>query len=311
LDVSHKELKPHLFKFIISQGWQIDKEKVYKELEGSPEVRKEIMFDIYNKLPEDELNNYLDWYNIDGDIIYKVLGLRNYERWKTRIISDLDDGFEKFYLESSNKFLQKYGSSGEILPGWINLKEFIRNSFISIALSIAIEYDNPESIRLARKYINSEDPRTKQSAIRIIDKYGDLSDAQALVNVCLNSYGTSKNLAANAALKLKPGLGGVPTTFLLTNDYDLIKLALKSLRNEPITKTKKVVETLLKNDHEYIRSQAILYLIDMLPKEELVDTLTSYPNNIYYYNVVCWLDRMLYANSPLKEVYRKRLEKGY
>lgn len=309
LESSNNEMRPNLYKFLINQGQQINLEEIEKELEGSSEAKNEILFYMYNKISDEELNNSLDWFNNDGHIIYKVLCLRNYGKMKTRIVADLDNNFEKLYIESHGKFLQKYGSIGaDILRKWENLKEFIRNRFIFSALSILIQCDNQESIRVARKYISSEDAGTKELAVRIIERYGDSSDAQALVNISMKSYGKLKSLAAEVALKLKPGITGVPMTFLLTNDRDLIRLSLKSLRSEPITKTRNIIEILLKNDNEFIRSQAILFLIDKLPRDELVNLLANYPKDTYYYNIMCWLDRVLYAPLSLKQVFREKLE---
>ena len=45
-------------------------------------------------------------------------------------------------------------------------------------------------------------------------------------------------------------------------------------------------------------------------RDQLELLLTEYPNagQYYYYNVTCWLDRILYAPQGLREEYLKRVK---
>jgi len=230
---------------------------------------------------------------------------------RSKILTDLDDNFENFHRISQEKFKQKYGDQSKVvLEAWDQnkLRDFIRMRFTLSAISVIAEHDDPESIRIARKYINEEDIDVRKMVIKIIEKKGNASDAPILIDICKDSYGELKELAANAALKLKPGVSGTLSSFILIGDGYLIKLGLNSLRNEPIEKTRGIVEILLQSNNDFIRSQAVSYLIDMLSKEELETLLVNYQKDNYYYNVVCWLDRILYAPSPLKDIFKKELE---
>jgi hypothetical protein len=206
---------------------------------------------------------------------------------------------------------QKYGDIG---AEWVkqntdeSLNNFIRGNFVTAALSVISEHNDQENVSIARKYLDNEDTNIKKLALQIIEKQGDSLDVPKLITISLDSYGEIKELAANSALKLMPGISGASGSFLLTNDKYLIKLALRALKDEPIDKTKNIAEALLRNNNESIRSQAVFFLIDKLSKEELEDLLKNYPIDEYYYNVMCWLDRLIYAPSSIKEVFRKKLE---
>ena len=308
LDSSNKEIKAKLYKFLIKNGWKGEMNLIKEDL--SLDARDEILYLLYSEYSDDELQKNLDWYNLDGPIIYKALGLRNYESMKTKIIANLDDDFRDFHDIFMNKFKQKYGDSGaKYLKEYEGkLNDFIRSKFVTSALSIISEHNNPENVRIARKYINSDYEPIKKLALQIVAENGDSSDVTKLMTICMNSYGEISELAANSALKLDPGISGVVSSFLLSNNIYLIKLALKYLRTEPIEKTKSIAETLLHNDNDFIRRQAVFFLINKVPKKELEELLKSYPKTHYYYNVVCWLDRFLYAPSPFKEVFIKKME---
>jgi len=311
LVTSNRETKLYLYKFLIDQGWKPNVDLIRKEFEGSLSAQDELLYCIYNDYSDTELEGMLDWYNLDAYIIYKILCLRNYEQMRSKILTDLDDNFENFHRISQEKFKQKYGDQSKVvLEAWDQnkLRDFIRMRFTLSAISVIAEHDDPESIRIARKYINEEDIDVRKMVIKIIEKKGNASDAPILIDICKDSYGELKELAANAALKLKPGVSGTLSSFILIGDGYLIKLGLNSLRNEPIEKTRGIVEILLQSNNDFIRSQAVSYLIDMLSKEELETLLVNYQKDNYYYNVVCWLDRILYAPSPLKDIFKKELE---
>jgi hypothetical protein len=57
------------------------------------------------------------------------------------------------------------------------------------------------------------------------------------------------------------------------------------------------------------RVRGIHYLSARLPREELEEILGEYlERETYYYNVVTWLDRLLYSPPPLKHMFAKELE---
>lgn len=145
-------------------------------------------------------------------------------------------------------------------------------------------------------------------ALQIIGKQGDFSDVPKLMTIIRNSYGEIKELAANSVIKLSPGISEASSSFLITNDKYLIKLAFRSFEDEPFDKTKTIAETLLRNKNEFVRSQAVFFLINKLSRDELESLLKKYSEKEYYYNVMCWADRLLYAPSPIKEMFRKKLE---
>jgi hypothetical protein len=70
------------------------------------------------------------------------------------------------------------------------------------------------------------------------------------------------------------------------------------------------VLTLLFNAKEQTRLDTLALLVHDLSRENLESLLDEYPNtqNFYYYTVMNWLDRLVYASDDVRDVYAAKLE---
>jgi hypothetical protein len=70
------------------------------------------------------------------------------------------------------------------------------------------------------------------------------------------------------------------------------------------------LEPFLYNDREKIRLKVVAYLSERGSHHELEELLRKYtmPPR-YFFDVVCWLDRILYAPTRLREAYRTQLSR--
>ena len=68
------------------------------------------------------------------------------------------------------------------------------------------------------------------------------------------------------------------------------------------------VRDLLRVSDSAVRVKAASFLIARLPQERLEEVLDAYLEGYHYYNVVCWMDRALYAPARLRDLYMARLE---
>ena len=72
---------------------------------------------------------------------------------------------------------------------------------------------------------------------------------------------------------------------------------------------KRVMESHLGRENEQIRTIALAVLVKAASETELRDVLARYlEQGHYYYNIVSWLDKVLYAPCALKEMYKRKLE---
>lgn len=312
LKSSNKELKEICYRELIGLGIKIDIKQMKNDLEDSVlAVKDELLFKAYDKFTNEELERKLDWYEIDGPIAYKILAKREPEK-KESVRRDLLDQFKELYERSEERFRSKYGEAGiDIMEPLHKHDEFIRLRFIAAGLSVISEQSYSTDIMIARKYIEENNYDVRMLAVKIIERHGDKSDIESLIKLCKDSYGDLKASSANAALSLSPGVEGAAKYFLNTYDEILIKLALKSIAGEDKT-SGDAVEPLLKNENENIRAMVLYYLANRSQKEYLEDLLSRYIGQpIYYYNVVCWLDRILYAKQPIKDVFINKLKQKF
>ena len=309
LKCQHYKLKEICYKELLRQGKKVNPEVIKEDLEKSYVTKHDLLADAYNQLTDQELSSKIDWYEVDGPIAYKILAKRDIENMKDEVRRDLNTQFEKLHETSIGQLKLKFGELANSVSDKLSVHdEFIRQRYIAAGLSVLAEYCEPQDIWIARKYINLDDIDIKISATKIISKYGSFSDIESLMELCKNSYGELKDLAANATLMISPGLNGAARLLISTNDATLIKFALKSICNQDIEQLKGIVEPMLKNQNENIRSIALHYLINKYSNDELQSLLDRYIDQTdYYYNVVFWLDRVIYAKPPLRDVFIKQL----
>jgi hypothetical protein len=68
---------------------------------------------------------------------------------------------------------------------------------------------------------------------------------------------------------------------------------------------------LLLSEIDSVRACAIAFIVKSEPDRELEEIMASYiAKPQYYYDVVCWLDRILYAPQPLQKYYQNNLVKN-
>jgi hypothetical protein len=67
---------------------------------------------------------------------------------------------------------------------------------------------------------------------------------------------------------------------------------------------------LLESENATERERAVYFFSKRLDRESLADLLEGqFEKETYYYNVVTWLDRLLYAPKPLPDFFRRQLER--
>jgi len=95
-----------------------------------------------------------------------------------------------------------------------------------------------------------------------------------------------------------------------TGDKTLGVLAVESILGEDSNENRQYMEGQLRNEKEALRLLALAYFgrlyTDQKQFEELLTRYIQSPP--YYYNVVVWLDRLLYAPDPFRTAYKDQLD---
>ena len=307
------QVKKACYQTLVQQGTEIDLQQAKKDLKGilNFSAIKHITLSVYKWFAPERLLEEIDWFSFDSSVAYQVLAVDHFSIFAEQIRSDLNDSFKNLRQKSIEKLYAKYEK--DYAEGWIDgfqeHDDFTRNRFIAAALAGLALHGESQDIHWGRLYLRKPDSDLQLEAVRIIERFGNDSDVAALIDIAKKSYGELETLAANAALKLAPGISGAAKELLQTDDSELVGLVIKSFCHEEKAEVFSVLEPLLGSKNTGIRSKVLVYFIKMCSKEELEQLLLRYlQRSSYFYDVVCWLDRILYAPPLLKDAFVHQME---
>lgn len=333
IDDNNDDMRYWGYRSLIANGKKFNLEEV-KKIRGvqrqsylldwyfpSQDRFDEIKIEILNTYPIDELTANLQWLNTERELIYLVIGLRKGQEGVKQVRVDLENKFARI-KDDYQKMLDGLKVQFEKLNDQINLKivlnllndfkkdnAFGENAFTKSALNILIKYGEQEDIKYAKKFMESKDPSTKELGAKLFITLSTKDDISTLVNIALNSAGDICSEACQKALALSDNNFNIET-LLESNNFIIIKLCLKESLSRGYYIKKEKIEKLMLHTNEDVRVITVAYLMKALKKKQakLKNILDKYlENQTYYYNVVCWLDRIIYAPQIFKKLYRNQL----
>lgn len=247
---------------------------------------------------------------MDGPLIYRILATEHFETISGRIRNDLRDGFDRLRQEAIERMRRQLGEVGvqALADAATSIEAFVQRRFTLAALAGLARNGIRGDAEIVRPYLDSSHHDVAIEAVGVLSRFGNEADVMALVAIAKAGRGELRKAAADAALKLDPG-GVASEAFLASNDPVLVAKGLSLMPYEQAVTSNRPV-ALLNNENLGVRTAALLYLVEKASGPELEQTLREYvTQKTYYYNVVCWLDRLLYTPSPLKEMYTRDLRR--
>jgi len=277
----------------------------YPSIEPSP-----TLLAFYGRFTFDELLSKLDYHSANTPLVLKALGQYHFNRISDLIRTNLADDFESLGSQAIERIRVQYSEhADDVIGAFKGLERFIKDGLISAALASLAANGEPTDVELARKYLNSSEDYVRFEAIRIIERFGDASDVEPLLNIFRSSYGNLKKAAFKAAIKLSPGINGAAGTVLESEDPTFVEMAIRAIWNEDKEVVAPLLEPLLYDENAEIRTTILRYIIEKYSKEEMVQLLQKYAGETrYYYNVVCWIDRTLYAPHGISEMFIRKIK---
>jgi HEAT repeat protein len=261
------------------------------------------------RTPENLLSS-IDFYDPIGVEAYKILVKKHFLFLKGRIRLDLDSEFETLKSESENKWIEKYGDAGKIISKKIKpeLINFLRGRYIFAALDGLSIHGKKEDVKYAREYLsNKKYEGDKFGALKIILRFGDKSDIEMLNKIALNSYGETKRIAIEALFKFSEDRDS-RLALIINKDETIYKTSLQMLLKYDLPYKIEIAEILLKSEIEDRRLDGLAILISSLNEIELEKFLDNYiSQDTYFYNVVTWLDKCLYAVGAFKDLCKSKM----
>ena len=317
------------FHQLAAKGYLPDFEMVRKALEGQPggllpEIRyilgsarpypdvDTIITTFYRTRSTEDLLEALDWFSLSGHLAYRALALDRFESFSADLRSDLANGFNRVKEESSRRHEKRLGISWQgIYTSWDKLDSFIRSQFTEAALIGLAKNAQPSDAELARPYLTETSRPLLYPAVAILAKVGRSADAPALFTIAQESHGDLREAAALAALGLSANPLAIATALVLSKSSELAKVGYDWMLAHDSSTLLGFFTSMLIDSDEKNRLRALHYTSTRLRRAELEEVLIEYiARETYYYNVVAWLDRLLYSPVLLREMFVRELEKG-
>lgn len=191
-----------------------------------------------------------------------------------------------------------------------SLEEYIQSEFVEAALNGLIVNGCSSDIRFGRQYLKSEDQSTKLAAVRIVSRFGTADDVSELLQISHDDWGDVRDEAGACALRLSTNPFEVARDFTHSASAKLVQAGFGWLYDHASPEVNTFFEELLDDEKDKNRLRSVYYFSKSLKDEELAQILkVQFDNGTYYYNVVTWLDRLLYAPAPLKEFFVRELKR--
>lgn len=300
-----------------------------------------VILKIFKSYPEKDLWELLDWQaDIDlGDIAYKALALYHFNKVSSRVRDDLNQEFKLYagpYFEAAKAKWTKWDEKEKAQP--LSTRPFdlltsafrrsqgekertpedsaktetegVKSKYITAALAGLAQNGEADDIIFGRRYLPRDDYDVRMEAVKVIKKFGDEDDIQGLIEVAKTTEGVLQESAALAALELSPDVKETARSLLLTAKEDLARTVVSYLTDEQeVAAVSAFLELLLKDESNVVRRKAAAFFAKKFTEEELEELLGRYTSQSpYYYDVVCWLDKILYAPAQLKGTFASQLE---
>ena len=263
--------------------------------------RKSVIEKIYENFPKEELWNEIDWISINGHLAYRIYASEYFDLFKDQLYKDLDTDFKRIreeYIKNLELAVVEIGK----------LEDFIKREFIASALAVLAIKGGNGSLKYARKYAEVNDRDIQRYVVQIISKCGDSEDVPVLVRIAFDNYGPTRTEAVKQALKHSKFNKEVIQQFISSGEKEIIKTCLSHDLDSESCVLIEYAKSLLMHKTDDIRVYALSYLGNVLTKKELYALLNSYfAGTTYYYDVVCWLDRILFAPSKIRSFYKENL----
>lgn len=288
--------------------------------------------------PEEQLSKLSQWESDIGHVAYRALALYHFSSFEARIKSDLEAEFgesaSRHYEAAVNTWKDFYSS-----PTGIAFRQFSglsryrwppsgkgdqhtpeaaaqretetkTSKYIAAALAGIAKNGSVKDIEFGRKYLSSSDYDVRVESVRIIERLGTETDVPRLIDIAKSTDGILMKLAARTALSKASDLIEVTRTLILTRQNNLvIKVTDILVSMKADDDILFLIESFLHDKNDTVRKQAVRFFYHKYSREQLIDLLKRYMARLpYYLDVVCWLDRILYAPEVVRALFIQQLQ---
>lgn len=282
-----------------------------KSDEAAPEADS-IVITFYSKQSPDATLAAVDWFSQDARLAYKALALNHFEFIEPNIVQDLATGFSRIKKQSLSRIEANSGpdAARQWESAFKDLDDFIASQFAEAALLGIAKHGLPGAADIAKPYLSQDTFGLRDAAVKVVCKFGDSEYVSDLLRISKETYGERQKEAASGALKLSSSPAETAADLLRSNSADLVDVAFSWMQRQNSHDFSEVFRDFLHDENGGLRLRSLAWLSKRLEKGDLENLLRAYvESGTYYYDVVTWLDRLLYATPRLRESFVQKLVK--
>ncbi|HEX8211386.1 MAG TPA: HEAT repeat domain-containing protein [Longimicrobium sp.] len=268
---------------------------------------------LFEREPVRRVKAEIDWFEIDGSTAYMVWARKQKPAGVMRIREDLKSDFKRVHRESQRRLLARYGPvAAQVEESFAKYNSLFLSRLRAAGLSALVSHGaTVDDLPLIKELLAHSSPwesGLREAAIAGIGQIGGVADVEQLLQIAQGAYGRVRAQALRTAVSLSPGIDGVAPELLRSNTPEFVRAGIAALTKRNFEQVSELVFPLLFHPDSAIRRPAIGYFVFVYPESELAEILNRYlTHETYYYNVVCWFDRALYAPPELREGYMLKL----
>ena len=285
--------------------------------------REDVLFEYYRRLPYVDLGAQIGWSSPEAPLKYEALSDRYFAKFEQTLRGDIEDDFARLEdasllpnIDESSLGEDEREQVRKLLKERRRVNNFVKETFRRAAFRSLAKHAEAEDARLARRLLSERrfalmEQDLVRAAFEILWEHGDEGD-QDLVEALLSKTPYSDIKAAGAQLYLRLASEPSPDAFARLagfKDDGVVNGALQYVLSRPNWLAVADVRGLLYSDRSDLRIAGLAFLVRTRSRQKLVDLLDEYPtgSSRYYYDVVCWLDRVLFSPELLRDEYLRRL----
>ena len=293
--------------------------------------REPIVLKYYEKYDSGELKAWLDWNNFFAPDVYLSLACDRFAEFGEQLRDDLRNDFkapaEEYFKHQVEQYKKRNTPEKNILLtaiSWGRRKQSTpeedaaqsvaseKEKYIRAALAGLAKNGTSADVEFGRRFLFHTNSDVSLEAVKILQKWGDETDLSDLIKIAKSSDALLQELAAQTALSITGSELTVAEELLSTENEILASIAIAKLIS---MSDKKTVNDFLKekrylySPNAGIRMRILAFYIFENEHEKLPRLLNEYTSaETYYYDVVCCLDRVIYAPTKIQLAFRQSLK---
>ncbi|MBO0936398.1 DUF4062 domain-containing protein [Fibrella sp. HMF5335] len=271
---------------------------------------------VYQGMSQEELEKGVDW-QTNGALYYLALIKKYYADYRDILRDDLTSRFARLRGVEVERLTTLFGPESDFVNK-AKKDTFVLGSFMRSAVNLLVAHYQPDDLPLVRNLLASPDGgiytnEISTSLLSLIKQDGTLADVELVNRFITDSTSDTRWAAVDTLLKIDPAHQVDYILKFITSEHtDLRRNVLAFALNHSINLPREAVVNLLYNSEDSVRQSALYYVSQRYTPQEQEQILDQYPQspgfNFYYYNVITWLDRLLYAPQPIKQYYSQALK---